>query len=215
MSPPAPRRSRARVRRRTAVASAVALAGLLGRGRIEAQEPTPTVVRGVVFDSTSMRPLAGARVQLVSLPVVGGPRTVGTDSAGAFRFDSLAVGAYLVGFSHPRLDSVGFEPSLVRVNLRTPGTVTALLAVPSSRSLVRASCRIDPRVDSTGIYLGYVRSAVDGLPVPQASLRLEWPEFLLGRSGLERVTRAIDARANGSGGFLICGVPAATTVLVH
>jgi len=169
----------------------------------------------VVFDSTTMRPLSGARVQLVALPVQSGPRLVGTDSAGQFQFDSLALGSYLLGFSHPRLDSLGLEPSLIRLDLRTPGTIVAPLGVPSPRSLVKSTCNVDLRRDSTGILRGYARSARDGFPIPRARLRLEWPEFVLRARKLQQVTRSIDAEANDEGRYLVCGVPLGTTILAR
>lgn len=182
---------------------------------LQGQPAARPAVRGIVFDSTAMRPLAGARVQLVALPVREGPLTVGTDSAGGFRFDSLALGTYLLGFSHPRLDSLGVEPSLARIDLRTSGTIVATLATPSAGTLIRSTCQADLRTDSTGVLRGFARSARDGFPIPGARLRLEWPEFVLARGGMQRATRAIDAQASEVGAFLICGVPVGTTVLAH
>src|SRR5689334_18632559 len=61
---------------------------------------------GHVYDSLSRRPLAGATVQLV------GARTrasyvASTDSAGAYRVDSLRPDRYQAGFFHAELDSLG------------------------------------------------------------------------------------------------------------
>lgn len=181
----------------------------------QAQGTPPPAVRGVVFDSTAMRPLSGARVQLVALPVRAGPLLAGTDAGGAFRFDSLPFGSYLLGFTHPRLDSLGVEPSMVRVELRTDGTIVAALSVPSGPTLIRATCNSDLRADSTGVLRGYARSARDGFPVPGARLRLEWPEFVLAGGGMQRTMHGIDAQANDLGAFVICGVPVGTTVLAH
>ena len=126
-----------------------------------------------MFDSISTRPLRGARVQLVALPIKGVPRMVSTDSAGALHFDSLVLGSYLLGFTHPRLDSLGLELSLVRIDLRAPGTIVAPLAVPSSATLVRVACTAELHTDSTGILRGFARSARDGYPIPRARIRLE------------------------------------------
>jgi hypothetical protein len=169
----------------------------------------------VVFDSVGMRPLAGARVQLVALPVAGAPHVTASDSLGGFAFDSLALGRYLLGFSHPRLDSLGLEPALLHVELRTPGTLVAPLSIPSAASLVRATCRADIARDSTGILRGFARAASDGFPVPRARVRVEWPEYELSRGKLREVTRSIDAQANDAGRFLICGIPMGTTVLTR
>ncbi len=203
---------------RARVAAALAL-GLLVRAEPAAAQSPPAssapVVRGVVFDSTAMRPLRGAQVQLVALPVQASPRMAGTDSSGAFHFDSLGLGTYLLAFSHPRLDTIGVEPSMVRLVVRTSGTLVAPLATPSVETIVRNTCHVEVRRDSTGILRGFARSARDGFPIPRARLRLEWPEFVLRRGKLEPVTRTIDAEANDEGRYLVCGVPLGTTVLVR
>ena len=197
------------------VAGVAALAALVAVTSPVYAQVAPALVRGVVFDSISMRPLRGARVQLVALPIEGVPRMASTDSAGAFHFDSLVLGSYLLGFAHPRLDSLGLESSLVRIDLRAPGTIVAPLSVPSSATLVRVACKAELHTDSTGILRGFARSARDGFPIPRARIRLEWPEYVVGRSGMQRTTRGIDAQANEAGGYLICGVPVGTTILAN
>jgi hypothetical protein len=191
----------------------VALAG--GRATLGAQGSAAPLVRGVVFDSVAMRPLRGAQVQLVALPVRGAPRQVPTDSTGAYAFDSLALGAYLLGFTHPRLDSLGYEASLVRVDLRKQGTLVAPLAVPSTRTLLRATCKGDVLRDSTGILRGYARSARDGMPIPHARVRIEWPEYVLARGAMQHETRVLGITTNDAGRFLVCGVPLGLTVLAR
>ena len=190
-------------------------AALVAESVAGAQSARESALRGVVLDSIEMRPLAGAVVQLVALPVKRTPLLATSDSAGAFSFDTLAPGSYLLGFSHARLDSLGLETGQVRLELRFAATVVAPLGVPSAASMVRAACKTDIAKDSTGILRGFARSARDGFPVPRARVRVEWPEFVLGRQGMREVTRSIDAQANESGRFVICGVPLGTTVLTR
>ncbi len=190
-------------------------AALVAESVAGAQSARESALRGVVLDSIEMRPLAGAVVQLVALPVKSAPLLATSDSAGAFSFDTLAPGSYLLGFSHARLDSLGLETGQVRLELRLAATVVAALGVPSAASMVRAACKTDIAKDSTGILRGFARSARDGFPVPRARVRVEWPEFVLGRQGMREVTRSIDAQANESGRFVICEVPLGTTVLTR
>jgi hypothetical protein len=57
----------------------------------EAQTPTPgeTVIRGVVFDSLRMRPLAEATVQIAAATGTPWVRTYETDSRGTFEFTGV------------------------------------------------------------------------------------------------------------------------------
>src|SRR5690349_7243393 len=75
-------------------------------------------VSGVVRDSISREPLAGAVVQLVSADGVAREgKTVMSDSAGRFTIADVAEGRYALGFFHPMLDSLGLEPSLREVSV--------------------------------------------------------------------------------------------------
>lgn len=81
-------------------------------------------VEGRVIDLTGA-PVAGARVELV---VAGQTRSVGTDSAGRFRFDSVPAGTYKVTASHvalaPASTDVTVADGAASVDL-TLGNVTA------------------------------------------------------------------------------------------
>ena len=72
-------------------------------------------ITGVVFDSTTGRPLAGARVSLA-----GTADSTRTDAEGRFTLPRLAEGVYALGFAHPRLDSLRFIPDPARVTVVPP-----------------------------------------------------------------------------------------------
>ena len=59
-------------------------------------------IAGVVFDSTSAAPLAGATVTLV-----GTKHSATTDAAGRYRLQGVDEGEYAAEVQHPRLDSLG------------------------------------------------------------------------------------------------------------
>ena len=95
---------------------------------------------GIVFDSLAMRPLTGALVQFVVADDPAQVRTATTDTRGAVAFDDVRRGAYLIGFLHPRLDSLALSPPLLRVDVRAPGALHASLGVPSSATLLTRLC---------------------------------------------------------------------------
>ncbi|HEX5726811.1 MAG TPA: carboxypeptidase-like regulatory domain-containing protein [Longimicrobiaceae bacterium] len=71
-------------------------------------------LHGVVFDSTAGRPLAGARVFLT-----GTRYAAVTDSAGRFALEGVPEALYAVAFTHPRADTLEFDPTPQPVRVRT------------------------------------------------------------------------------------------------
>ena len=101
-----------------------------------------TVVHGVVFDSLAGRALVGATVRMFALAT---PRDSAlesmTDSVGRFRFADIPPGRYVIGFSHARLDSLGFDAVSRKVEFSQTGDTVALdIALPSGRTLVATLC---------------------------------------------------------------------------
>jgi hypothetical protein len=172
------------------------------------------LVRGVVFDSTLRRPLADATIQLSRVGTPG-VRSTRSDSVGAYAFADLDVGTYVIGFFHPRLDSLGLEGGEWRIDLRERGTVRVPLAIPSHVTLLRTFCGNDGSTDSLGLVIGRVRSVSDGAPLGGSQVRLRWDEFTLFRAGLVRDTVTRSVTASSSGFFAHCGVPAGVSVLIR
>lgn len=84
---------------------------LFGAAALPAQEQpvrtdTSVLVTGVVFDSTASRPLAGALVQLLPAQDRSLARSVTSDSLGRFSFPDVAAGSWMLGFLHPRTDTI-------------------------------------------------------------------------------------------------------------
>ena len=190
------------------VMGAVALAAA---GAANAQTMAQAQVFGSVFDSISMKPLAGAVVRLVRTedPSVG--RTAISDAGGRFAYDRVESGVWLASFFHPTLDSLRLEPAMVRLNIVDSITVIMPLSTPSARSLAVASCGAQLPLD-VGILLGDVRRAVDNAPVVGATVEVEWPEWSIVKKRL--VTNVIrrSARSDSSGRYVLCGAPAGSTL---
>ncbi len=118
-----------------------------------------SAISGVVRDSLTGRPFAGAVVQL--LPAAA-PWEVGattqSDSTGRYRFTDVVPGRYQMGFHHPRLDSLGFDAVSRVVDVGTSRSAAdADLALPSASTLAGWLCGI--RRDTTGVVPGRVLDA--------------------------------------------------------
>lgn len=201
--------------RRRACTLATALL-LLAAVPVRGQDPAPVArLSGVVFDSLSARPLDGATVQLVQLPGATRAWSFRTEAGGAFAFDSVSPGEYLLGFYHPLLDSLALAGPLSRVTVRVSGEIRALLATPSPGSLVRQLCGPQAQRDSTGAFLTFVRSAADGRGRRGADVRVSWAELSVSSDGIRRLTPSVQATTGEDGGAALCGVPPGAQVLAR
>ncbi|HEY0779608.1 MAG TPA: carboxypeptidase regulatory-like domain-containing protein [Gemmatirosa sp.] len=171
-------------------------------------------LRGVVYDSLARGPLADALVQVVRAGDAAGVRTIATDSTGAFRFDSLPPGRYLLGFLHPLLDLLAIELAPVTVVVDSRPLPTVTLAVPGPSAVRTAVCPPTTPGDSSGAVAGSVRHALTGDAVTGATVVLSWPEMSVTRHGVQRETRRVPATVRADGGFLFCGVPTDAPVSV-
>jgi hypothetical protein len=169
-------------------------------------------VSGVVRDSASLLPIAGAVVQISSAdPAVTFTAAARSDSLGRYRIADVPAGRYSLGFLHPRLDSLGVQASVRLVRVRAGRETKADLAGPSAALLKAAYC--GPR-DGGALVIGVVRRASDRSPVAGAAVVGEWLEFVVRRERLERQQPAIYARAGADGGYALCNVPAIGSVFV-
>ncbi len=184
-------------------------AAMAAVGGANAQTPVRAQVFGSVFDSVSMKPLAGAVVRLVRSedPSIG--RTAISDVSGRFAYERIESGVWLASFFHPTLDSLRLEPAVLRLDIVDSTTVTMPLSTPSARSLAIASCGARLPSD-VGIVVGDVRRAVGNAPVAGATVEVEWPEWSIVKKRL--VTNMIRrrARSDSSGRYVLCGAPAAS-----
>lgn len=174
---------------------------------------TGASVSGIVRDSISRAPLAGAVVQLVAAenPARFG-RTANSDSLGKFVFNDVPDGRYTLGFFHPILDSLGVEAPLKGVSVDNHRSVQADLAVPSPARIRTAICGKPQKGDSSALILGIVRDASNGAPAAGVTVRGEWVEFSFKPGEIERRVPRIVATTGDNGWFAMCNVPSAGTV---
>ncbi|HEU4560800.1 MAG TPA: carboxypeptidase regulatory-like domain-containing protein [Longimicrobium sp.] len=151
-----------------------------------------STLRGLVFDSTTARPLAGARVS------VGGPgHSAVTDSLGRFEVKDIPPGDYQVSIASPRLEALGYRARPVSVSLREGAATEHTLAIPSFTTVWASRCGADERVSGTGVVVGAVKGD-GGQPEPGAKVTLAW-----GRGTMDRV----QVTADSAGVYRACAVP--------
>ena len=178
-------------------------------------ESTGTTISGVVFDSLTMRGLSGASVQIADAKGGEFTRTVSSDASGGFQITDVPAGTYLLGFFHPKLDSLSLGSQTLRIDVRTEEPVRVRLAIPSPRTLARTLCGQQVLKDSTGLLLGYLRSAVNSMPLSSGTLSVRWSEIIIERNSIRRQTPSVTASTGTTGVFAICGVPTNTPLLLQ
>jgi hypothetical protein len=185
------------------------------RATVQAQPLPAARVSGVVFDSLAMQPLAGATVQLVTTGQPARIRAVAADTRGLFRFDSVAVGVYLVGFLHPLLDSLGIDGSMARVEITSSDPIGVTLSTPSPTTLIATRCGPTQPGRPQGLFVGRVRVA-GGAPLTTAArVRAQYTQSVASERGLERRTISQFGTTDGDGLFNVCGVPAGRAINVR
>ena len=200
---------------RFALLAALTLVGLGRTDRRAPESPPATVIGGVVFDSLAMRGLPGATVQIADAADGAMVRRVETDARGRFQFADIPSGSYLLGFYHPKLDSLALESRTLRVDVRTEKPIEARLAIPSARTLARALCGRAAIKDSTGLFMGFLRSADNSMPRPDGTLSVRWSEIVIENRSMRREIPSVDASSGATGLVAICGLPLGTPILLQ
>ncbi len=128
-------------------------------------------VAGVVFDSMSSNqgPLAGAIVK-----IAGTWFADTTDEHGRFALRAPLEGEYGVTFTHPSIDSVGFDVPSRPVSLTRGSTDTVTLFVPRLDDVLAELCPNSPVGGFGRVLVGKVRDSLTGEPVAGAQVAASW-----------------------------------------
>jgi Carboxypeptidase regulatory-like domain len=169
-------------------------------------------IQGVVFDSLIMQPMPHATVMLM-----GTGRSTISDSRGRFSFDTVAVGAYEVGFSAAALDSIGLGVLGGAVTVTANQSARVTVATPSFHTLWSNRCTASNRfgTDSTLVW-GTVRDAVSDSLLTGAVTTFSWYD-LLPKKTTQLVVDEIRFQAvtDNSGNYFACGLPGNILVSVR
>lgn len=157
--------------------------------------PRTGAVSGVVYDSVSNAPLVNADVVVWNSAL----RTR-TDSAGRFELTGVPSGAQDLVLLHDLLLSLGVSPGARRVTVVAGETSSVALATPSPFTILKNLCLLDGADQNSGVLVGAVGDAEQGVALPGAQVRLSW----INESGQEQSEEAV---ADGMGWFRFCAVP--------
>jgi len=170
--------------------------------------PMPASVTGQVADSTRT-PLGGARgvrVTLASRADSSPARTIVTDSTGAYEFDDVAPGDYVVRMASARFDTLGIAMPDRAVHVESGARAWLASAIPSLPTIVHGICAatgVRPGV----VLHGAVTDPATHAPIPGAMVSVTWRDSTAsGRTvGWTHVT-------DSTGTYVACGIPASDSL---
>lgn len=181
---------------KTLLIAVLALAGAVFGAPASAQENGSAVLQGVVFDSTTMETLSGARVAVMGTAVAGS-----TGEDGRFSLDGIPAGSYWISFYHDRLQTLGVSPPSTQVDFAPGQTVDVQLAVPSEETLLLGWCLAEQTSPDHAVIAGVVTDSITGVPMPRAVVTAQ-------PTGRYTGVPPVEVRTDDSGYFRMCSVRA-------
>ena len=160
-------------------------------------------VRGVVYDSTRMAPLSGARVFLD-----GTQFATKSTADGSFLIEKVPPGTYAISVVHPRFDSLNVPAPAATIEVRPNEQPMAQLAGPSTATVLARTCRADDRADGRAALRGHVHDEVRAGPAIDARVTLNWRglrESMPGQAAIMDRTRI--TQTDSAGRYVFCGLP--------
>ncbi|MBT8487920.1 MAG: carboxypeptidase regulatory-like domain-containing protein [Gemmatimonadetes bacterium] len=182
--------------RTVGLAMAVLAAFGLAAPYASAQQAGSASLQGMVFDSTRMEVLPGARVAVMGTTVTGS-----TDEAGRFSLDGVPPGQYWVSFYHDRLQTLGVSPQSRQVEFSAGQRVQLELAIPSEKTLLMGWCLAEQSSPESAVVAGVVTDSLTGVPMPRAIVTAQ-------PTGRYSGVPPVEARTDDSGYFRMCSVRA-------
>lgn len=170
------------------------LAMLAAPAAARAQGEGTAKLTGVVFDSTSMQALDGARVAVIGTSAMGE-----TDARGRFELGDVPAGSYWVSFYHPRLRTLGVSPPSRQVAFAAGEVVDLALSIPSEETLLLGWCMAEQPGREYGVIAGVVTDSLTGVQMPRAVVSVT--------PARSSSARPVEARTDETGYFRMCAVP--------
>jgi len=172
--------------------------------RVALELASADTIRGVVFDSLTLRPLDGATVMIEP-----GGTSVTTDAQGRFTVGS-AEKIRRVAVFHLLLDRTGIG-SLTASVAGTPNA-RVMLATPSAATVWGRLCPATARpAQLRGVLFGIARAADGSTRIARARVRVSWDK---GPPSATTGVRELEVRTDSVGAFYACGVPDTENVYV-
>jgi hypothetical protein len=175
--------------------------------KVEADDSTSTAnqssVTGVVFDSTTGRPLRGVEVS-----IRGGRFKTLTSTGGGYELRVDGAVNDTIVFDHPRLRLFHIADRVQTISLPAGARGQASVIIPSYESLRKSLCgQNETRTEAQGFMAGYVRDAA-GKPVARAHVWATWQVLWVQENGRLVSTnqqRTVETDSNSDGSYVMCG----------
>jgi hypothetical protein len=162
-----------------------------------------TSLTGVVFDSTSGRPLRGVEVM-----TRGGRAKTFTSAGGGYELRVDGTLNDTIVFEHPRLRLFHVADRVQTISLPAGARGQASVIIPSYETLRKTLCgQNEIRTEAQGFMAGYVRDAA-GKPVPRAHVWATWQVLWVEQNGRLVSTnqqRTVETDSNSDGSYVMCG----------
>lgn len=171
---------------------------LATHGRDTVWSQPPRVMSGMVVDSTTGAPVAGAHVS-----VTGTNLASTSDERGRFVVPGILPGKYVLQVRTPALDSMAivFQNAVTFTDERDVVEVR----VPNATQAVQLTCASLPG-SIVGVLVGTVRGPGGEAASAETRVKVEWVEA--------GSPRTLEARIDRQGAFRVCGVPTAVSLTV-
>lgn len=183
-------------------------------------------VTGIVRDSVSGEPLAGADIVLRDWDAAAAflpppdpadtPFSAVTDERGAFLVDGLSAGDYALGVDHWMLRTAGIRLNEVRVAVESDEISGMDLWTPSAETLYARICPGEPLDNGRGAVVGVTRDAATNTPVAGIEVEALWRgrrlQRMRGSVYMSDLTEGADGVSDDQGRFAICGIPGGETI---
>ncbi len=169
-------------------------------------------VAGTIVERGSNKPVVGALVWLD-----GATDSTHTDVTGAFRFDHVLPGPWIVMANNEQYPQYGLaQTTSARITAETAKVDSVHLAFASLADWLGEVCQDQPAArPNTSIILGQVFMP-DGSLAPHASIHAHWITALSQNStgAVFAGTTSRDLRTSANGSFHLCGVERAHTIIL-
>ena len=159
-------------------------------------------VRGTVYDSTRMAPLAGARVFLD-----GTQFSARSAADGSFLIEKVPPGTYAISVLHARFDSLDVTAPSVSIALRPNEEGMTHLAGPSAATILARDCRAEERSEGTATLRGHVHDGFTSGPAIDAQVTVVWRRLQTSQSAAPVMERSLSTRTDSAGRYRFCGLP--------